>query len=824
MRRIGILFVLLFSVSLLFAQPMVENIEPESSVASKRGVVSGRVIEQGSAVSLEYANVAIYSLPDSTLAGGAIAGADGHFEVDGLKPGKYYVDAKFIGYEHTKQGNIEISKENLEVDLGTLELVPASENLQEVSVYAQDKPIVYDIDKKVVDPSQFPTTAGGTATDVLANTPSVVVDIEGNVTMRGSSNFTVLIDGRPTPFDAADALDQVPASTIRNIEIITNPSAKYDPDGNAGIININTKKSKLTGISGIVNATADTRGSMSGDFLLNFKNEKFNFFVNGNLQNRQREGEYSSINKTFETNDTIFTISDGYNNRARKGWSLKTGFDYYINDYNTLTFNIGGNGRTSESDRWSDTHEYSSEYDLKSSTNNLGERNGKELSMSLDYQKKFDNEDQEFTAYLYYEAGNGEDYSLYNRYFGGNADSLIDGQINWEAGDDQEFRFKADYVHPFTDDMKLETGYQLRIDRDDEWNDVHWYSGVDESDYEPSEESDYYSDTYFMRDIHSLYATFSNSGSIVGYQLGLRTEYTNRSLEYSREAEPTTIKRWDFFPTLHLSFQLPAEQQIITSYSRRIDRPRGYYLEPFITYVDAYNVRKGNPGIEPEYIDSYELGYQKQLGKGFASAEIYHRKTNNKIEQLTSVYEGNVMMGIVDNIGEDYSTGLEVMLNTNPTDWWMLNLMGNAYYYKVEGNMYDENVSEESFNWHSRISNTFTITPTTKLQFDAMYHSPSVTAQGTREGFMFSNFAVRQDLLNKKLNLTLSVFDLFNTAKFGHVNEGANFYSSRNFDIKSPVVSLTLSYKINNYRQNRQKGGQGQSGDIMEGGMDGGEF
>ncbi len=814
------LFALIINVSVLKAQPMPANTDPETVSVARKGVVKGRIVEEGSLIALEYANIAIYSLPDSLLAGGAIARINGAFAIEELKPGKYYVDAKFIGYEHTLKNEIEISRENPEVNIGVIQLIPASENLQEVNVVAQDRPIVYNIDKKVVDPSQFPTTAGGTATDVLANTPSVVVDIEGNVTMRGSSNFTVLVDGRPTPFDPADALEQIPASTIRNIEIITNPSAKYDPDGNAGIININTKKSKLTGVSGIMNASGDTNGSYSGDFLLNFKREKFNFFVNGNLQNRQREGEYSSINKSFSTPDTIFTISDGYNQRGRESWSLKTGFDYYINDYNTLTFSIGGNDRKSTSDGLSDTHEYSSEYDLKSSTNQLGERSGKELSMSLDYRKTFEKDEQELTAYLYYETGNSEDYSLYNRYFDFNTDSLISGQKNWEAGNDQQFRFKADYVHPFTEQLKLEAGYQLRIDRDYEWNDVHWYTGFE--DYKPSEDSEYYSDTYFYRNIHSLYSTFSQSGSFFGYQLGLRTEYTNRSLEYSKQDEPSTINRWDFFPTVHLSFQLPSEQQIITSYSRRIDRPRGYYLEPFMTYVDAYNVRVGNPDIEPEYINSYEIGYQKQLGKGFLSAEIYHRKTVNKIERLTSVYEENIMLGTVDNIGEDYSTGLELMLNTNPTKWWMFNLMGNAYHYLVEGQLQSGAVSQESFNWHTRMSNTFSVTPTTKLQFDLMYHSPSVTAQGRREGFMFTNLAIRQDLFDKKLNVTLAIRDLFDTAKFGYVSEGSEFYSSRNFDMKSPVASLTLSYKINNYRQSKPNNAEASDNGMMD--MGGGEF
>ncbi|HPR32026.1 MAG TPA: TonB-dependent receptor [Prolixibacteraceae bacterium] len=816
MNKFFVAVLLLFVFTYAYGQPSEHPGKGlAESEAPRSGSIRGKIVEAGSNVPLEYANIAVYHQRDSTLAGGGIADGTGQFVISDLAPGSYYIDAKFIGYEHTKEKNVVVSRNRMEVDLGVIVLHPASENLSEVNVFAQDKPIVYELDKKIIDPAQFPTTANGTATDVLANTPSVVVDIEGNVTMRGSSNFTVLIDGRPTPFEAADALDQIPASTIRNIEIITNPSAKYDPDGNAGIININTKKSKVLGVSGIVNGSADTNGSLSGDFLLNFKREKINFFVSGNLSDRRRSGQFESENITLG-DDTLSTLSSGLGQRGFKGWALKTGFDYYFDDDNTLTFNVGVDGRNRYNEGLSDFQEFSNHDDpFDSKTETLGEGKGEELNFGLDYKKTFDHEGQELTAYLYYETGNGEDYSLYNQYVGENI--LRRGQKNWEVGTDQQFRFKADYVHPFTQELKLEAGYQARIDREHEWNDVHWYEILDE--YEPTPESDYYSDTYFKRDIHALYATFSRSGNVLGIQAGLRTEYTNRTMEYSKSAEPFTINRLDWFPTLHLSLQLPFEQQVLASYSRRIERPRGFFLEPFITYEDAYNVRMGNPAIEPEYIDSYELGYQKQLGKGFVSAELYHRKTNNKIERITRVYEGNIMLQTVDNIGADYSSGLELMLNTNPAKWWMINLMGNAYHYSIEGELNGSKIlMEPSFNWHTRLNNIFSVTKTTKIQFDVMYHSPSNTAQGRREGFMFTNLAVRQDLFQNKLNLTLSVRDLFDTAKFEFTSSGPDFRAYRKFDIQSPVLAFTLSYKINNYKKapSEREGMNSQNGDGSE--------
>jgi hypothetical protein len=338
----------------------------------------------------------------------------------------------------------------------------------------------------------------------------------------------------------------------------------------------------------------------------------------------------------------------------------------------------------------------------------------------------------------------------------------------------------------------------------------------------PSDTSQYYNNSNFKQNIHSVYATWSNAGKFFGYQLGLRTELTDWEITYTGAPKSFIIYKWDFFPSIHFSFNLTDKQQLTTSYTRRIQRPRGFYFEPFKTWTDAYNVRQGNPAIQPEYIDSYELGYQLQLKKGFVSSEIYHRKTNDKIDQIRSVYSDNVMLQTFDNIGKDYSTGVELMLNYKPAKWWSFNLMGNLYRYRVVGNLNGRDVDQSSNNWNARLSNTFNLTKTTKLQVDGMYNSPTTSAQGSRDGFAFTNVAVRQDFFNNKLNVTLSVRDVLNTAKFGFESKGPNFYSKSKFDMKSPIFSITLSYKINNFKQKKQ-GGDGENGGNGEmNGMDAG--
>jgi outer membrane receptor protein involved in Fe transport len=818
MKIIGISFIFILLNLSAYAKTLPEVAgNPDNTTPSAPGKITGKVIEEGSNVPLEYATIAVYSQSDSSLASGAITDQKGQFSIDALEPGRYYVDVRYMGYENFRRANIVINQNISTIDLGILELEPATENISEVTVTSQSKAIAYSLDRKVIDPSFFPADANGTAVDILANAPSVTVDIEGNVALRGSSGFTVLIDGRPTPFDAADALRQIPASTIRNIEIITNPSAKYDPDGNAGIININTKKSRLQGFSGLANFSGDTQGSMAGDLLLNYRYRKFNFFVSGNLGKRLGSGTSESLTSTTDS-ITSFTESSGERSRGSISNSLKAGFDYEINDNNTLTLNVDVNSRMSEEESSLIFEESNSAgYFLKSLSNSSGSRGGDELALSLNYTKKFAREEQVLTAFFQYETGNGEELSSFYQYDTDNV--FIYGLNGWEVGEsEKDFRATFDYVHPLSGNKKFETGFQSRIDRSKEWNDVHWFTSENDT-YEPSPSSPYYTNTDLSQDIHSVYGIFSNSNSFLGYQLGLRTEYTNRILSYSGSSEKSIFNRFDYFPSMHFSFELPKEQQMIVSYSRRIDRPRGYYLEPFITYEDAYNVRKGNPGILPEYIDSYELGYQAELKKeGFISAEAYFRQTNNKIERVQTVYEPNVLMRSVANVGTDYSLGVELMLNLQPLKWWTLNLMGNLYNYRLEGEFEEREFSTQSNNWNSRFNNTFLLGKNTRFQLNATYYSPTVNAQGRREGFLFTNAAIRQDFFQSRLSATLGVRDILNTARFEFTSEGYNFSSYRKYEMQSPVVSFTLSYRLNNFRQQERGGGMGEGGMEMDGG------
>ncbi|MCK5538226.1 MAG: carboxypeptidase regulatory-like domain-containing protein, partial [Bacteroidales bacterium] len=307
------------------------------------GVLSGKVIDKSSNTPVEYASIILYSMRDSSLVSGTITNATGGFLLKDLPMGRFYLDIKFLGYDHLIKHNIKINPKQTTLNLGKILLNVSAEEIGEVSIVADRTQIQYKLDKKVINVGQDVSAAGGSAVDVLEKSPSIQTDIDGNVTLRGSSSFTVFIDGKPTVLDANDALQQIPASEIQNIELITNPSAKYDPDGVAGIINIVMKKNRTSGISGIVNASIGTNHKYKGDFLVNFRADKFNWFIGGNYRDYTFLGGNESVRETYLPTQTNYLNYSGTRDMIRGGDGIKTGIDINLstNQSLSLSANIG---------------------------------------------------------------------------------------------------------------------------------------------------------------------------------------------------------------------------------------------------------------------------------------------------------------------------------------------------------------------------------------------------------------------------------------------------------------------------------------------------
>ena len=809
-KLIILAFIIFFSQNILAQKPSGKGGQ-KGMQKPEIGQISGKVIDSISGEALEYTTVALFNKKNEKLVNGTITQNNGRFYLEKIKPGSYYLKISFMGYDDKIISNIIINKERNLINLHKIKLQPNMQNLQEVVIDGSAPRIDYQIDKKVINVAKQLTSTSGSAVDVLENVPSVKVDIEGNVSLRGSGSFTVLIDGRQSVLDANDALQQIPASTIDNIEIITNPSAKYDPDGASGIINIITKKNKLQGFSGIVNLNAGLDNKYGGDILLNYKKRKANIYFGADYNLRSYPGDRYTKRWT-KSGDSIFnTIMDGSNNRQREMWGFKTGMDYQLtqNDIIGISARFGErkmNGTTlSDYDEWvfpGETHNYYSNIDEM-------ERGGFFYSINGNYQHQFEKKGHDIKLEASYNTRNFKDNTVNELQ---NPDgSIADGKQNLEDGPGSRWVAKADYTLPIGEKSKFEAGFQTRFSNSEDNVELYnWNLETGVYELQPQ----YSNFTTYKRNIHSLYSTYGGEFGKLGYQAGLRGEYTYRLI--SSNDQSFVIDRWDFFPSLHLSYNLPKDIQLMSSYTRRIQRSRGWYLEPFITWTDAFNVRQGNPELLPEYIDSFELGTMKKIGNSnMISMEAYYRITNNKVERVKSVYEGNVMLTTYENVGKDYSLGLEMMFSMQLFDWWEVDLMGDLYKYKVEGILYDANFSNSSTNWSSRFNNTFNIKKNTKIQVNSMYNGASVTAQGTTSGYYMINFAAKQDFFDRKLSATFQVRDVFSTAKHEFTSQGPDFYNYSEYERKSPVVTLSISYRFNNYRLERKK--SNSNGEEMEG-------
>jgi outer membrane cobalamin receptor len=808
----ALLMLLILSANLVAQRPVGNGTPPQG------GMIKGIVMDASLKTPVEYATVSVFRQLDSSLVTGCVTNEKGSFVLEKIRPGKYYVEMSFIGYHKKTVKDVRIGRGQRTADLKTVFLNQASEALGEVVVTSDRAPIQYKIDKKVVPVSSHHTAASGTAVDVLENVPSVNVDIDGNVALRGSTGFTVLIDGRPTVLDANDALQQMPSSAIENIEIITNPSAKYDPEGNAGIINIITKKGKVRGMSGLINLNTGLYGNYGGDMLFNWRKKKYNYFIGIDYANRAFPGSQETENRTLRENgwETVRSAGDSDRDFARYG--IRAGIDFQLDTSNYLSFGARYGGRSMEMsselnyEEWSEADPMHQFY----TSNDDWTREMEFVSANMEYKHQFQKKGHELVAQVDYSWRDGDEESE-NRLVDEN-NNIISGQRSTEDGPGSHLRWKMDYTLPLKGKAKLEAGYQGRY-RGSE--DATGFQNYDADSKDFIEDARFINDVDYKREIHSLYSIYSGEAGKFGYQLGLRGEYTNRNIELVKDGSEYSIDRWDYFPTVHTSYNFDEETQMMASYTRRIQRARRWYLEPFVTWTDAYNVRKGNPGLDPEFIDSYELGFMKRFGQHMISLEGYYRVTHNKVERVRSVYDDAelvdsqrpVMLSTVENVGEDYSLGSELMISLGVARWLKTDIIGNVYHYKEEGQLYDQDFSVESFNWNLRNNNTFKIDNNTRIQIILSYNSPSDYAQGEREGFFMTNAAFKRDFMKRKLSATLQVRDVFSTAKHESTSQGPGFYTYSLRERKTPMVMLNLSFKINNYKQKRGSNGRDNGGE-----------
>jgi len=834
------------------------------SAMAQTAQVKGRITEANTGQAIDFADVLLFANGDEQPVAHTLPDGEGRFALDRLAAGNYSLMIRLVGYDiYTKQ-DIALTATSV-ADLGVIAMKPLEVGLAEVEVVAQKKQIIYKLDKKIVEASSNLLSSGGTAVDILENTPSIRVDAEGEVTFRGSSGFAVYIDGKPSVFSGTQALQQIPSGQIDNIEIITTPSARHDTEGDVGIINIITKKDVRQGLNGMVNVSGSTSKTRSIDFLLNLQSKRSRWYFGGNWLDRILKSDFDQEKTTIVNGLTTRSHSNGPRESNNFSYSLKGGWAYSLPKTNiSIDLEGGYAGRWRRGDLdYTETqmisengHASANEYSYFSRDYyNIDQTF---LQASLAAEHKFDDKGHKLNFLAYFKPAIDAMEYFQSDLFDGNIDKkqlgnphsvFEEAQKNYYATEAKGLpshltpsnayenqhrqlghrayeyeikptaRINLDYVRPYSATGRIESGYQ-------------YYSYLEDGDYsmefwEPEEDAFlfrkddeiYDNDFYFRFSIHSLYAIWADSYKSFSYQVGLRGEHTYRALKTNVPGASRTYNQLHVFPSAHFGWDLPSDQQIMASYSRRITRPSLFYMEPYITYRDFYSAEIGNPDIQNEFINSFEVNYKKNFGENTVSLTAFHRNRNNKIERLRVPYESAIRAGVtldsMANVGNDYSTGLELNTQIQFARWWNVTLNGSFYNYKVVNKLKSAGGSDESSrNYDILWNNGFTAGRNTRIQFDAIFVGPSVTTQGRTEAFWYANLSLRQQMLSRRLTGTLSVRDMFNTARYNSHISTSNLESVTRIRPFYPLVTLTLSYVFNNYRL---KSSQDSDRDLFEG-------
>ncbi len=785
------------------------------------GVLRGKVVDDQSNLPMEYVNVRIFRSRDSSLVSGTLTDKNGFFEIKNLPFGKYYLILKFIGFRTKMVDSILITPRNPEVMIGTIHFQNEPLQTKEVEVSAQKDIVSYSIDRRIYDVSRDLTKVGGSAIDVLSNVPSVSVDIDGNVSLRGSGNVQILIDGKPSAllgFDRGAALDQIPAENIDRIEVITNPSAKYDPDGVAGIINIVLKKNLMLGYGAILNTNIGTADKYNGSINLNFRTDKFNSTIGYSYRAFSMRGRTESTRNSFSPDTTnLFQIQDF----LRRGHFHRFQFssEWTINPKNSLIFsaNAGTFNRN-----MSDSTGYAMTYVLNNLENEYYRKNSSEgenfsYDLGLNYKLLFDKKDKEFNSNLIFNTFKGKDNNLY--FTDSKTDKLLffgSGQENNKNNNlNSNFIFDLNYINPLNFG-KIEIGAKANIRIVDV--DYNYYFFDDSlGQWITKSLSNKF---YYNENIIGGYAIFSSKFKNLGYQIGVRFEGTLTKSEQKTTNEISENKYFNLSPTIHLNYQITQANSLMFSYTRRINRPQSFYLNPFEDRSDPQNISKGNPNLKPEFSNSFEISDLIYFPRGSLNLTLFYRFTTDIISRITTLDSSSITsFTTYQNLNKCFSLGFEAMLNQNLFAWWKLNLNFSYFYLDVNGIPSYGIPARNSKSWNLKLNSVFSPQKNLDIQFNLSYDSPVVTtggggmywrffqmgSVGKMEGVFTANLAIKLDILNEKGSISFRLMDIFKSIKYDLTTNGSNFVSKIYRTRESRVAFLGFQYKINEYKRPQVK-------------------
>ena len=749
--------------------------------------VTGKVVERASQQPLEFATVQLLDTATQQLITGTVTTADGTFSLQTEATG-FYLEIGFIGFVATKVTEFSIA--DAQADVGTVALSEDTETLDEVVVRGEKSQTEFKLDKRVFNVGQDLSSTGASALEVLNNVPSVTVNIEGQVRLRGSAGVQILINGKPSVLASNDgnALGTLTADMIERIEVITNPSAKYDAEGTSGIINIVIKKEEKRGLNGSVTLNTGVPNNHSLGLSVNNRTEKFNLFSQLGIGHRTFPEQYRTINRDLVDNTAINNTGESEKNETF--FNIILGTDYHINAQNVLS--LTGHFAYELEKEFSDTDfsalDATNTLTSQWNRNEVTEATNPKWQYELQYKKDFT--DHEDHTLLFSALGNffGKDQSSeFDNMLVFGAESLSGQQQTRTDFQEGEYTFKLDYTHPFTDELTLETGAQYVItDVTNDFAVSNWADNRWVDDPELTNVFDY------NQKVGGVYGTGAYEGEKFGVKLGLRVENTDLSTLLINTDQVNRQQFTNLFPSAHTSYKLMDHLSLQAGYSRRISRPGLWDLNPFFNIRNNFNIRTGNPMLQPEYTDSYEVTGIYDQGLVSLNVAVYHRYTTDVVENVAT-FEDNVSITRPENIGTNRATGLELNTKYSPTEWWSLSGDANYNYFRREGTFETTSFDFNANQWSTRLTSKFQLPADIDVEVIGNYQSSFKTFQQETSGYFFADLGLRKKVMKGKTILNLSVRDVFASRIFESVTTQPAFYLY-NYRLQGRFVTVGISY------------------------------
>lgn len=788
---------------LLVVASVAVNANNSKSSADK--IIKGVVIDSASASVLPFANITLHNNSDSSFITGVSTGTDGAFTLSNVSEGNYYLKISFVGYDTKYISSLNLNSNKSQFDLGKILLTKTAYEISGAEVVGEKVSEELHLDKKVINVSQNQNVQGGTALDVLQNQPSVRVDPDGTVYLRGSSSFNILVNGKPYPLQGSDALRQISANNIENIELITNPSSKYDAEGSAGIININLKAQKDMSMSGIVNLNSGTGDKYNGDFSFSYNVDGWNLtsgldYRNNTFTNVQDINRISSINDQIWYNNSLIDISN-----QRKQYSLRAGADYTADKQNALGLSLGiglvdvlSTLNTQVSNEQPNNANYSkiqSSQDIPVSF----------VNSTFTYQYKFIPDVNDLyleLTYNYVDLTNEQTTIQYmsDESFTSTED-MLSNVIFTNDSKRNDGRAKLNYKHKLGEATTLESGLQTNLAyRNFDLENQIYDESLNDYVVDPA-----LTNNFFLRNnVYAGFVSFNSEFEGFSYMVGLRGEYMDRFLDQKTLSETYSFEQMDYFPSVNISRKID-DHQLQLGYSKRINRPNDNMLNPFAFYSDPNITISGNPALMPEYIDALELNYQKMYGSVFVSVQSYYRKSKDSFSQTFAVDSSGKLNIMFDNYGNSDVYGADISTSFPVAEIFKFDPALNLYQTHLDGKVNGESIIKDFFNWSARLNATVNFSADTRFQLSANYMK-FIDAQSESEPYMMVSASLRQDFMDKAMSLTLQARNLFNGSDMKFNTAGTNFYGAATIKPESPVFTILFSYNFNNFKRSQRQG------------------